>query len=316
MSKLIPLALIVIFTLSLIGCSDNGEPVEILPRESKIPANALKVTPQIDNHPSKLHSNEWNKPVPLPYPVNTAGAEDSPFITPDGDTLYFFFTPDPNIPVEKQVIDGVTGIYVSHKVNGNWGDVERVILQDSDKLSLDGCQFVQDNIIWFCTAREGYTGLHWFTAEYKSGEWDNWQNADFDPSHEVGELHFSAEGSELYFHSSRAGGHGDYDVWVSRNENGEWAEPENISVINSTETEGWPFISQDGRELWFLRTYLGTPALYRSKKVGGAWQKPELIISQFAGEPTLDNDGNLYFVHHFYRYGEMIEADIYVATKK
>jgi hypothetical protein len=41
-----------------------------------------------------------------------------------------------------------------------------------------------------------------------------------------------------------------------------------------------------------------------------------LIISQFAGEPTLDSQGNIYFVHHFYKDGEMIEADIYIAHRK
>jgi hypothetical protein len=41
-----------------------------------------------------------------------------------------------------------------------------------------------------------------------------------------------------------------------------------------------------------------------------------LIISQFAGEPTLDAEGNLYFVHHFYLDGKQIEADIYVAYRK
>ena len=43
------------------------------------------------------------------------------------------------------------------------------------------------------------------------------------------------------------------------------------------------------------------------------WQEPELILSQFAGEASLDRDGNLYFTHHFFHNGEMIEADIYVA---
>ena len=41
-----------------------------------------------------------------------------------------------------------------------------------------------------------------------------------------------------------------------------------------------------------------------------------LIVSQFAGEPTLDDAGNLYFVHHYFEHGQMIEADIYVAYKK
>jgi hypothetical protein len=48
----------------------------------------------------------------------------------------------------------------------------------------------------------------------------------------------------------------------------------------------------------------------------GEWGTPELIVSRFAGEPTLDPQGNLYFVHHYYEDGKMIEADIYMATKK
>jgi len=32
-------------------------------------------------------------PVTLEEPVNTAGGGDSPFISPGGNTLYFFFTP-------------------------------------------------------------------------------------------------------------------------------------------------------------------------------------------------------------------------------
>jgi hypothetical protein len=51
--------------------------------------------------------------------------------------------------------------------------------------------------------------------------------------------------------------------------------------------------------------------------VNGEWQEPELILSQFAGESSMDNNGNIYFTHHFYdNQSEMIEADIYVALKK
>ena len=41
-----------------------------------------------------------------------------------------------------------------------------------------------------------------------------------------------------------------------------------------------------------------------------------MIVSQFAGEPTVDWQGNLYFVHHYYEEGKMIEADLYVAYRK
>jgi len=94
------------------------------------------------------------------YLVNTAGGEDSAFIMPDGKTLYVFFTPNVSIPAEAQITDGVTGIYIFHKIDGNWTAAERVLLQDPGKLALDGCGFALDNTIWFCTARQDFTGLH------------------------------------------------------------------------------------------------------------------------------------------------------------
>ncbi|MBU0456865.1 MAG: hypothetical protein KKD75_01850 [Nanoarchaeota archaeon] len=97
---------------------------------------------------------------------------------------------------------------------------------------------------------------------------------------------------------------------------GEWKNPVNIEAVNSEEIEGWPYVTADGNEMWFNRRYLGTPATFRSKRINGEWQKPELIVSQFAGEPTLDKNGNLYFVHHYYDNGVMLEADIYVAYRK
>lgn len=305
--------IILIFAIIIIGCVDN----KFKSREKAIPNDAVKVTPEIDQFPPKLHSNEYNEPIPLYGSVNTAGAEDSPFIPCcKEDELYFFFTPDVDVPVEKQLIDGVTGIYVSKKVNEEWNEVERVILQDPWKLSLDGCAFIQDNIIWFCSARQGYIGVHWFTAEYTNGKWSNWQNADFEKELEVGELHFTNKFMEIFYHSSREGGKGGTDIWFTKNVNGTWIKPINIEIVNSEENEGYPYISTDGSELWFTKQYLGTPAIFRSKKIENEWQKPELIISQFAGEPTLDDEGNIYFVHHFYDDGKMIEADIYVAYRK
>jgi len=288
-----------------------------LTREQTIPDDAVKITPDVDPHPPELHSDEYEIPVPLSAAVNSAGAEDSPFIMPDGRTLYFFFTPDVRVPVEKQLLDGVTGIYVSEKLaDGSWGKAERVIL--CDDISLDGCTFVQGKEMWFCSARQGYTGMNWFTAELDNGLWQDWRYAsdEFPESFEVGELHFSNDGREVYFHSSRPGGQGGYDIWFTENINGQWQEPENIAILNTEATEGWPFLSQDGSELWFTRTYYGTPAVFRSKKVGGEWLEPELIISQFAGEPSLDDYGNIYFVHHYFRDGVMLEADIYIARKK
>ena len=305
-----------IFIIFVAACSTMAQTPTAPPdRESLIPAGQVKVQPEVDVYPPKSLSDEYDDPLPLPYPVNTAGAEDSAFIMPDGNTLYIWFTPDPQVPAEQQVTDSVTGIYVFHKSGEGWSAPERVWLQDPGKLALDGCEFVLGEKMWFCSAREGYTGLHWFTADFVDGKWCNWRLADFKPEYEVGELHITADGQELYFHSSRPGGQGDYDIWVSYNKGGKWGEPVNLTVVNSPYSDGWPFVSQDGSELWFTRS-VGAPELWRSKKVNGEWTTPEKMFAPFAGEASLDNLGNVYFTHHFFKDDVMLEADIYFARKK
>ena len=286
-------------------------------RLEAIPADAVKQSPQADEYPPILHSSEWSDPVPLPAPINTAGAEDSPFIAPDG-RLYVWFTPSPAIAAEKQLFDGVTGIYVAQSEGDGWGEPARVTLQDPGRLALDGCAFVDASRLWFCTAREGLEGIHWFVAKDVNGSWAEWQLADalLPQDGQVGELHFSADGQTLVFHSDRPQGAGGRDLWMAvRRADGTWSPSVNLTEVNSEADEGWPYLSPDGQELWFTRMYLGSPAIFRSFRQGAGWSEPELIVERFAGEPTFDSQGNLYFTHHFFSDGVMIEADIYIAVR-
>lgn len=286
-------------------------------RLSAIPADAVKQTPEDDVYPPRLHSSEYYDPVPLPGPINSAGLEDSPFVAPDG-RFYFYFTPSAAAPAERQLLDGVSGIYVATPSESGWEEPQRVMLQDPGKVALDGCADVLVDRLWFCTAREGWNGIHWFTASRVEEEWSNWEPADslLPQDGQVGELHFTSDGQSLYFHSDRDAGAGGRDIWrADRNADGAWSPSANVATINTDADEGWPYVTPDGRQLWFTRQYLGAPAVFRSLRSGDGWTEPELIVDRFAGEPTLDALGNLYFVHHFYRDGVMIEADIYVAER-
>ena len=74
MRKLIHSMLFMLVLLS--GCIPA--PSTPLPdRESLIPATQVKITPETDIYPIRSETDEYEDPVPLPYPVNTAGAEDS-----------------------------------------------------------------------------------------------------------------------------------------------------------------------------------------------------------------------------------------------
>ncbi|MFC2064096.1 hypothetical protein ACFLXB_03255 [Chloroflexota bacterium] len=306
---------LIVVAIMTTGCSQaeaTPENLIILDRHLKIPADAVKILPETDLNPPITHSDEYMQPVPVPGLVNTTGGEDSPFILPDGNTLYLFFTPDVSVPAQTQVMDGVTGIYKSQMMNGAWTEAERVILQDPGKLAGDGCEFILGDTIWFCSAREGFTGMNWFKAESNNGIWQNWQLVEFDPTYQVGEFHISSDGKDLYFGSDRPGGAGNLDIWMTHLVDEGWSEPENILAINTQDNEGWPALNPAGDELWFSRNF----GLWRSKLINGEWSSPELMISPLAGEPSIDSFGNVYFTHHFFDEGVMLEADIYVAYKK
>ncbi len=66
----------------------------------------------------------------------------------------------------------------------------------------------------------------------------------------------SSDGLSLYFSSNRAGGSGDYDIYVATRgvPEGDFGDVENLgSGVNTFAFEGGPGISPDGRELYFNR---------------------------------------------------------------
>ena len=99
----IPIIIFLALILLSTACTQKKINTADLPdRESLIPADAVKMSPENDHLPPKLHSDEFEAPVPLPYPVNTRGAEDSAFVMPDGQTLYVWYTPDNRVDVSEQ----------------------------------------------------------------------------------------------------------------------------------------------------------------------------------------------------------------------
>jgi hypothetical protein len=313
-----------VFILIVWRCDRESLESDTIPtREGSLPDDAIKVTPERDVFPPVLHSSRWSEPVPLEGPINTAGVEDSPFITLDGRNLYFFFTPDVNAPPEKQLLDKVTGIWWSRKINGRWTEPERVIL--SDGASIDGAVFVQFDTMWFASVRSGnYGEIDFYTAIFKDGRWTEVKNAgrQLNEEYDIGELHITPDGLTMYcdkpgINSTKK------DIYILHRVKDGWTKPEALPApVNSAEqNESQPFITSDGSELWFTgESKLGYPgpAIFRCvRQPDGTWGKPEEIISQFAGEPVLDEQGNIYFVHHFFsREMKMIEADIYVAYRK
>ncbi len=293
-------------------------------REESIPEGAVKMTPETDFWPPVIHSSEWSNPIPMPGLINTAGVEDSAVIAADGNTFLFFFTPDGNVPAENQILDGVTGVWWCTKNGTEWTEPVRAYLADTNGLHLDSPFSIQENTLWFGSIRTDNLGdIDIYTAVLSGGEWMNWQNAgeQINLEFDVGELYLTGDGNSLFF-GKVGGGFGQSDLWLTTRNNQEWSAPVNLGTpVNSSGDESRPFISSDGSELWFTKMVSGKgyrgPAIFRTIKTGEIWSEPEEIVSNYVGDPGLDDNGNLYFTHLFYDdAGNKIEADIYVSFRR
>jgi hypothetical protein len=294
-------------------------------RLDAIPPGAIKRTPADDSWPPGAASG-WSKPVPLGAPVSTAGAEDSPFLTADGLRFYFFFTPDLQIPAEKQVGDGVTGIWVAQRAGDTWTEPTQVLLAAPNEPHLDGCPCAWNELLYFCSVRAGnLREVDMYVARRAGDAWTDIRNLgqQLNADDQMGEMHITADGRAIYFGSRRPGGLGGADLWMVEKVGDGWGAPVNLGpTVNTPGDEDRPFVSPDGKELWFdgtSRRGKPGPAVFRSvRQPDGSWGQPEEVVSCFAAEPTLTADGRtLYFVHHYFTadMSRMLEADIYVARR-
>ncbi len=170
--------------------------------------------------------------------------------------------------------------------------------------------------MWFCSVRVGnYRDVDIYNATLVDGQWTDVKNAgtQLNVDYAIGEFTFSPDGAGLYYGKDGA-------IWALDRSGSGWTNPHPIPSLSVASGENQPFITPNGTELWFtgysLRGEPG-PACFRAVWNGTGWGTPVEIVSSFAGEPTLDAQGNVYFVHHFFTAnGTMIEADIYVAYRK
>lgn len=139
--------------------------------------------------------------------------------------------------------------------------------------------------IYFCVAIGNYTySTILFTREV-NGEWLPPEIVpfsggpgilDFEPA-------FSADGSRLYFLSTRPDGEeepGDQDIWmVERDERGKWGIPQNLGEpVNTDGGEFFPSLTSDGT-LYFTRNARGSALnqIYRSRWKDSIYLEPELL---------------------------------------
>lgn len=126
--------------------------------------------------------------------------------------------------------------------------------------------------------------LKLYAAKKKGNNWTKVRELPFN-SDEWASCHpaLSADGKWLYFSSDRPGGQGGMDIYVSKNENGQWQEPVNLGeTVNSAGNELFPYMDNTGK-LFFAsdgHKGLGGLDLFSTQKSPSSWTKPQNL-----GEP-------------------------------
>ncbi|MEM6723481.1 MAG: OmpA family protein [Bacteroidota bacterium] len=208
--------------------------------------------------------------------------EDEYFPSISADKKWLLYTSRKRaFPDETQSFD--ENIYLSAANNKSWerakplkGDINTPKNEGLAKFSFGSesiyfasCQ--RDDITRSCdifvTEMEEY---HVITIEEVEGKLnsDDW---DSQPC-------ISCDRKSLYFSSSRDGGYGGADIWVSHFENGEWGLPRNLGpLINTQGDEESPFLAADGKTLYFSSTGhpgFGDSDLFISRLANDSWGRP------------------------------------------
>ena len=323
MSKKRPIFLIIINCI-LISCSYSS--IGVKERNLLIIVTKETLTENFfmsDSNSPIFLIDGWGVPQPLPSPIDGEGDELEPFITLAGDELYLFYTPDLSVSEAKRALDGISGIYYSKKVRGVWSTP--VMLELGDKNTLNACVYTDGKTLWFCSIREGNYNKKgdYYNASLVNGAWRDWQNAgeQLNRIYDVEEIHLSADQNTMIFSAFLPNGYGYADLWQIHREGEGWSQPENLgNVVNGPDEETFPYLLEDGKELWFTSSSrAGYPgyAIFRSIWQDGVWEEPQEILSNDVSEVSIDQEGNLYFTHFLYdKNGELLGSKIYVAYKE
>ena len=230
-------------------------------------------------------------PVNMGDSINTTNLEYLPSLTVDGNKMIF-----------NRRINSDEDFYESDKINGTWqkaipvpGRINTNLNEGAENISQDG----QWLIFTGCNYPEGMGSCDLYISyRNRNGDWGEAQNLGRTINTDAWESapSLSPDKKDLYFSSTRPGGYGGSDIWVShRADNGAWQKPENMGpVINTAGDEGTPFIHADNQTLYFNSSGLpgyGLSDIFVSRRnEKGEWQKPQNL-----GYPinTIDDEGSL-----------------------
>ncbi len=208
----------------------------------------LCIFPSCGTHLSK-NNTDIQVPYPQPYPDSTALSFLPGTVSSDSLDFGSAFSPDGRSFYFARSENKKLRIYVTHHDGKSWTLPQLAPFTESLYSQADPA-FSPDGKLYFISNRpKNATDSNadydiWFISPLANGQWSAPENlAMVNTDSNEFYISFSKYGS-LYFSSSRAGGFGEEDIYVSKFHKGKYSSPENVgAAINTKRSEYDPGIS-------------------------------------------------------------------------
>src|SRR5262245_39968473 len=211
---------------------------------------------------SDLKDSRWTEPEVASF--SGRYRDSAPFIAPDGKRLFFSSARSLDGESAKNDLD----IWFVEKTANGWGEPQNLGSPVNTADQETSPSVAADGTLYFASNRAGARGgADIYRSRLVGGKYAEPENleaintTDYDSNPCV-----DARGEQLFFASSRPGGAGAMDIYVSAHRNGRWEAPRNVgAAVNTPAAELWTALSPDGRYLFFNSSRkIGDPAFERT----------------------------------------------------
>lgn len=247
--------------------------------------------------------------------INSTDSEYAPVITPDGRYMYFSSLVRSEFDKEN--------IYLTNQVNYVWSEPVQISELCTDRNESLGSLSQDGNTAYlFGYYHKTNTNGDIYQSILKNGRWGKPEMIKEVSSKFYDLQPFVWRDKVMFLTSNRDGLNDNYDIFVSEFKNGLWSQPVNLGLsINTTYDEQSPFLSADGKYLYFAsfgHNSYGGNDIFMAERTGNSWtewSKPKNlgpIINSVKDDRYLiiSPDGQYAFLSSN-RAGGMGQEDIY-----
>ncbi|MGM0407918.1 MAG: TolB family protein, partial [Bacteroidota bacterium] len=189
-----------------------------------------------------------------------------------------------------------SGVFMSKKRDGRWLPARNISLEFNSEYPVEPVFLTRDGNTLYLQRNDNDI-INLYVSRYKDGVWSPIEKLNSNINTKAAETHacVTDDGKTLYFTSNREGGFGGFDIYKSElNADGTWSPPKNLgATINSFLDEVTPFITEDGKSLYFSSQghfNIGGFDIFKSTQKGDKWSKPNNL-----GYPFNTTDDDIFF---------------------